>query len=601
MADPLGIIGAISVAAAAANKLITVVSNIQNAPAEITSLNSHVETLASILESAKSLCEDERLTEAAKPLLDTVEKCVINCEVAIRPLQNELEPLASGWIRSQSMMVRLQWSRKKGNVEVMKTRLGDARDSLGVAVVVLNGYVTGKGQAEILNELTAGFEKLSQNFRHLDTSRTLRKTLEDDLETLVSSGTVAGESKKEMLDRWVDIQASGTADTTAMPLDLDDREISGILAADDAEKVSELLASGVLKLDKSLQSRTILHRCALYDSKHIAEIILGNGAPVDAKDVDRLTPLDICIREQSWGVAAVLINHSCSLKALTTNFFNLLEVDDLASIRPVLRALATRVRGSKDGPFFIHQVVERNEPRILSLLLEEGFDANDSEYGCLPIHVAAALNHAACTSILLQHGADPNAKVPREARDLLRPSIPRHKLILDGMADARTMPLGLCGKRRDTENLRILLEHGADPDIPFPPIGDVFLIPHCATQFTRAAQLVLEAGANPNLQNVKGEFPLFWAVSCHNMKLVNLLLDRGADTELKTNKDYREMTALHRAIECGAFGMAQVLVQRGASLHSRNGRNETPLEMAERKGASNIAEMLRQRINSESQ
>lgn len=257
--------------------------------------------------------------------------------------------------------------------------------------------------------------------------------------------------------------------------------------------MSELLASGVLKLDKSLQSRTILHRCALYDSKHIAEIILGNGAPVDAKDVDRLTPLDICIREQSWGVAAVLINHSCSLKALTTNFFNLLEVDDLASIRPVLRALATRVRGSKDGPFFIHQVVERNEPRILSLLLEEGFDANDSEYGmfyttcrkgfrtsvfctddsagCLPIHVAAALNHAACTSILLQHGADPNAKVPREARDLLRPSIPRHKLILDGMADARTMPLGLCGKRRDTENLRILLEHGADPDIPFPPIG----------------------------------------------------------------------------------------------------------------------------------
>ncbi|GJC87678.1 hypothetical protein ColLi_10516 [Colletotrichum liriopes] len=139
MADPLSIIGTISVAAAAANKLTAIVSNIHNAPTEISSLASHVETLSSILKSAKSLSKDARLTDAAKPLLITVEQCVINCEDAIEPLQNTLRPLASGGIRSQSMMVKLQWSWKKDDVALMRSRLADARASLSVAVLVLNG------------------------------------------------------------------------------------------------------------------------------------------------------------------------------------------------------------------------------------------------------------------------------------------------------------------------------------------------------------------------------------------------------------------------------------------------------------------------------
>ncbi|GKT84123.1 hypothetical protein Ct61P_01973 [Colletotrichum tofieldiae] len=195
------------------------------------------------------------------------------------------------------------------------------------------------------------------------------------------SGTVAGDSKDDMLDRWIDIQASGSSQIGSPPLDLDDRDMSAILAADDAEKVSELLSLGVLKLDKSLQARTILHRCALYDAKEAASVILKSGAPIDAKDLDRRTPLTICLQEQSWGVAALLVDRGCSLKPLTSNFFDLLDPEDMPSVRPVLRAIADRVRKSEDGPFFVHQVVEKNETRLLSLMLEEGFDANVSEYG----------------------------------------------------------------------------------------------------------------------------------------------------------------------------------------------------------------------------
>ncbi|KAF9877227.1 hypothetical protein CkaCkLH20_05493 [Colletotrichum karsti] len=597
MPDPLGIIGTISVAAAAANKLITIVSNIQNAPVEVNSLNANVETLLSVLDSTKALFQDARVTDAAKPLIDTVKQCVINCEDAIEPLQELLRPMASGGIRSQSVMVRLLWNWKRDDVMSMKARLTDAMASLSVAVMVLNGFVSGKGQNEIIREMASGFEKLRRDFRHQDSSRALRKTLEDDLETVIAATTVAGDTREEMLDRWVHVQAAGSGNAATGPFELDDREISAILAVDDADRISELLESAVLDFDKSLSSRTILHRCALYDSTGVTTILLEHGALADARDVDRMTPLAVCIKEQSWGVAALVIGHGCSLKPLMTNFFELLDtIDDLSSLRPTLRALADRLKDLEDGPFLVHQAVERNDPRYLSLLLQEGFDANMSEYGCLPIHVAAAMNHAACASVLFQHGADPNAIIPSTAKEFLRRSIPYNRIILDVIAnESRFTPLMCCPLHQGTETLKVVLQNGGDPNALFPPINDNFLIPHCAPEFTDASKLALEAGTNPSHQNIEGKSPLFWAVACRNQRLINLLLDHGADPEVKTNRGSGQLTALHKAVEVDNFSAAELLIQRGARLDSRNEANETPLEMAENRRMSDIAQMLRKR------
>ncbi|GKT84124.1 hypothetical protein Ct61P_01974 [Colletotrichum tofieldiae] len=124
----------------------------------------------------------------------------------------------------------------------------------------------------------------------------------------------------------------------------------------------------------------------------------------------------------------------------------------------------------------------------------------------------------------------------------------------------------------------------------------VFLLALCAEEYLPAARLGLEHGANPNEQNVHGESALFWAVACGNRELFDILIDRGADIDMKTTREWSEFTALHRAVEFGRYDMAEVLVERGANLELRSEHNETPLEMAERVGENRIADMIRRRM-----
>ena len=54
-----------------------------------------------------------------------------------------------------------------------------------------------------------------------------------------------------------------------------------------------------------------------------------------------------------------------------------------------------------------------------------------------------------------------------------------------------------------------------------------------ASQNVQAARILLEAGANPNYRNAKGQFPLFIAAANANKEAVELLLDHKADVNQK--------------------------------------------------------------------
>ncbi len=98
-----------------------------------------------------------------------------------------------------------------------------------------------------------------------------------------------------------------------------------------------------------------------------------------------------------------------------------------------------------------------------------------------------------------------------------------------------------------------------------------------------AMRLLLEHGADPNLTDHRGTSPLLHALlpyrgEATRLEVVNLLLGKGADVNARAPGDHR--TALHQALRPGHASVVQALLQHGADPNARDDAGSTPLMYA---------------------
>ena len=129
-----------------------------------------------------------------------------------------------------------------------------------------------------------------------------------------------------------------------------------------------------------------------------------------------------------------------------------------------------------------------------------------------------------------------------------------------------TGPLGLATRKGLADVAQLLLERGANPNLQdeggFTPL-------HGATSWghTAIAQLLLDRGANPNLQNKYGETPLQAAAAEGHTAIARLLLERGANPNLQ---DEDGETPLDIAIEHSHSTIIGILLGHGTAIHPHN-------------------------------
>ena len=86
--------------------------------------------------------------------------------------------------------------------------------------------------------------------------------------------------------------------------------------------------------------------------------------------------------------------------------------------------------------------------------------------------------------------------------------------------------------------------------------------------------------------------PLHMAVYCNNVDAANLLVENGADLEVR---DHTEATPLHRAVQGGLVAIAALLVESGADVNAKDFADATPIYWAsakEENAAPEIFELL---------
>jgi ankyrin repeat protein len=117
--------------------------------------------------------------------------------------------------------------------------------------------------------------------------------------------------------------------------------------------------------------------------------------------------------------------------------------------------------------------------------------------------------------------------------------------------------LGLAAFLGGPGAVRVLLEHGADPDDDADnPFGVRPVHAAGAAHDHETMRLLLEAGADPNLRQKGGFVPLHEAAHSDDVEMARLLLDHGADLAL-TADDGRDARRI--AAEDGSTRVAALL------------------------------------------
>lgn len=91
---------------------------------------------------------------------------------------------------------------------------------------------------------------------------------------------------------------------------------------------------------------------------------------------------------------------------------------------------------------------------------------------------------------------------------------------------------------------------------------------------------------------IDGSSALYYAVRCSNPRLVYLLLEHGANRNMKTQPRLDSVTPLHIAVACGHFEEALMLIKKGADQSLKSLDGQTPIKMAQNMGRHAMVQLL---------
>jgi DNA polymerase III delta prime subunit len=188
--------------------------------------------------------------------------------------------------------------------------------------------------------------------------------------------------------------------------------------------------------------------------------------------------------------------------------------------------------------------------------------APKDEHSLTPLHSATNKDDLVMVKLLLDNGADINAK-----DDYMK-----------------STPLHSAAEKRKLEMAKLLLDNGANVNAK-DDYSDTPL--HAAAQKNNLemAKLLISKGADANALNKRGGTPLHWAARNGNLKMAKVLLVQGVDINAKTDglrakSNEQGFTPLHYAAEKDDLEMVKLLLDNGADVNVKDQQDHTPWHIA---------------------
>lgn len=203
-------------------------------------------------------------------------------------------------------------------------------------------------------------------------------------------------------------------------------------------------------------------------------------------------------------------------------------------------------------------------PAITEFLLTKKLDVNAlNEAGDAPIH-PALLHDEQILEKLLEHHADPNLKAQTAE--------------LSKFESEQCTPLFIASLYGYPAKVRALLGAGADIKTTQDASGNSALYAACVyanedyryeTGYLAVAEILLDAGIDPNTTNDLGETPLTCAMMAGSLKLIQVLLDHGANPNMPGKDNSLKVVLLSKDLshdDLKRSCLLELLIQKGANV-----------------------------------
>jgi ankyrin repeat protein len=312
-------------------------------------------------------------------------------------------------------------------------------------------------------------------------------------------------------------------------------------ARDDQPLAELLLAHNADSNATNNAGETTLHIAAQLSDPKLAGLLLTNKAVVDPINNNGETPLDLCAKSGHTPTAALLLAHGAEVNAS-----NPVE-RGWKGWTPLLYAVGS---GQKDTAALLLNNKANPNAKI------QQANATRSK-GATPLLIAVSQIDSDIVRSLLNSKADPNLKddsgltPARATMNYSDPSQRKHvlSLLLEHGADTENRDsegktlLMSAVERKDKELIELLLAHRADPNARQHNQWRNTALHYAVFSISSAdspevvpniVEVLLAAGANPNLQTTEGKTPLNYVnpVTLAGAKIRELLIAHGAIADL---------------------------------------------------------------------
>ncbi|XP_054871849.1 ankyrin repeat and SOCS box protein 2-like [Amphiprion ocellaris] len=281
--------------------------------------------------------------------------------------------------------------------------------------------------------------------------------------------------------------------------------------------VELLLRSGAKVNCASTQGGTALHEACRHGEVKICRMLLDAKADLKTKNIFSIQPFFTAAQHGHPDVLRLLARRGADINAQAGDgaspLYEACKNGHVSAVEALLSLKVDTNRATKAGLLPLHVAVQNNHIRIVSMLIPVTSRRAIKCSGISPLHIAAEKNRDEIMELLIENGFDVNTELSEECSRMYE--------------DRRTTALYFSVYNGNLEAAEMLLEAGANPNI------DTFnpLLIAVRLGWMDMAELLLRYGANANaeISTQPSTFPSAILLNMECLPMLKLLLDNGCN------------------------------------------------------------------------
>ncbi|XP_053595299.1 alpha-latrotoxin-Lg1a-like, partial [Microplitis demolitor] len=306
------------------------------------------------------------------------------------------------------------------------------------------------------------------------------------------------------------------------PLWLDGYELLCIAIENKQFEIMEFLLEKNVPVNISNKNyhNTPLHLAVMNEDDKIVKILLDRGADINKENLFRINPLDLLMQETNEKILELFIDHISDTNIKDSVYIRLL-IDLLDKNRTELvekllsKCLTININEAMSTINFLCKAAKKGYYRIVEKLLERGVDANvvdNTGYRSdTALYIACEKGYLGIVKLLLDNGAiDSLDTISNEDNQNLF-----------------YYPLHIAIAKEKYQIVKCLLEYGDKPDKLYLDNNEEYSALHlaCEENNIEIVKLLVDKGADVNIKNSRGMMPIARAKFYHGKDIFNYLIN----------------------------------------------------------------------------